>query len=339
LDSFHLFVENQRYHRHFSIKGILRPSHVCFICGTLPTGTLTVCIPNLFPPKEKHNVGLLRFDDDHDHICYRFAQVRIFGGKSNVFKSLQYWTDSTIVLSWLQFQPSSLKTFVANRVSQMQSLTDPKEWCHVPSEQNPADILSRGQTPHQLNQSSLWWHGPQFLNGPEHFSIKNKWNPTSVENSTIPEIKTSCCLLVNTADTDNSLFERFSSFSKLVRVVAYILCFVNNMRTGERNMSRHLSCEELKQAHNYVIKVTQKQAFREDIHFLEKHGKVPQNSKLISLSPFMMIPAYFALEVASKMLLLNTTKNIHYSCPKIIRSQIYLSSQFTNNFMAVTKPP
>jgi hypothetical protein len=62
---------------------------VCFTCGTLPTGTLIVCIPNLFPPKEKHNVGLLRFDDDQDHICYRFAQVRIFGGKSNVFKSLQ----------------------------------------------------------------------------------------------------------------------------------------------------------------------------------------------------------------------------------------------------------
>jgi hypothetical protein len=62
---------------------------VCFICGTLPTGTPTVCIPNFFPPKENHNVGLLRFDDDHDHICYRFAQVQIFGGKSNVFKSLQ----------------------------------------------------------------------------------------------------------------------------------------------------------------------------------------------------------------------------------------------------------
>jgi hypothetical protein len=72
----------------------LRPSHVCFICGTLPTGTLIVCIPNLFPPKENHNVGLLRFDDDHDHICYRFAQVRIFGGKSNVFKSLQGISES-----------------------------------------------------------------------------------------------------------------------------------------------------------------------------------------------------------------------------------------------------
>jgi hypothetical protein len=48
-----------------------------------------------FPPKENHNVGLLRFDDDHDHICYRFAQVQIFGGKSNVFKSLQCGLDHT----------------------------------------------------------------------------------------------------------------------------------------------------------------------------------------------------------------------------------------------------
>jgi hypothetical protein len=36
----------------------------------------------------KIKIGL-RFDDDHDHICYRFAQVRIFAGKSNVFRSLQ----------------------------------------------------------------------------------------------------------------------------------------------------------------------------------------------------------------------------------------------------------
>jgi hypothetical protein len=87
LDPFHFF--SSKLLQAFLIKGILRPSHVCFIGGTLPTGTLTVCIPNLFPPKENHNVGRLRFDDDHDHICYRFAQVQIFGGKGNVFRSLQ----------------------------------------------------------------------------------------------------------------------------------------------------------------------------------------------------------------------------------------------------------
>jgi hypothetical protein len=56
-----------------------------------------------FPPQENHNVGLLRFDDDHDHICYRFAQVQIFGGKSNVFKSLQ-----CLNLSCLRFQRPQL---------------------------------------------------------------------------------------------------------------------------------------------------------------------------------------------------------------------------------------
>jgi hypothetical protein len=76
----------------------LRPSHVGFICGTLPSGTLTICIPNLFPQKEKHNVGLLRFDDDHDHIYYRFAQVRIFGGKSNVFRSLQCGGETPVIM-------------------------------------------------------------------------------------------------------------------------------------------------------------------------------------------------------------------------------------------------
>jgi hypothetical protein len=60
-----------------------------------------------FPPKENHNVGLLRFDDDHDHICYRFAQVQIFGGKSNVFKSLQ--VSEKVVLAYFAEQSEKLK--------------------------------------------------------------------------------------------------------------------------------------------------------------------------------------------------------------------------------------
>jgi hypothetical protein len=56
-----------------------------------------------FPPKENHNVGLLRFDDDHDHICYRFAQVQIFGGKNNVFKSLQLFENLKFSVNFGKF--------------------------------------------------------------------------------------------------------------------------------------------------------------------------------------------------------------------------------------------
>jgi hypothetical protein len=74
-----------------------------------------------------------------------------------------YWSDSTIVLSWLKMPSSSLKTFVANRVGEIQSLTSVEDWYHIRTFENPADILSRGVTPQQLNDSMLWWHGPQFL--------------------------------------------------------------------------------------------------------------------------------------------------------------------------------
>ena len=65
------------------------------------------------------------------------------------------WTDSTIVLCWLQKPSSSLKTFVANRVSSIQELLPSSKWRHVPTNQNPADLLSRGMHANQLVWNSL----------------------------------------------------------------------------------------------------------------------------------------------------------------------------------------
>ncbi|XP_062713178.1 uncharacterized protein LOC134290149 [Aedes albopictus] len=73
------------------------------------------------------------------------------------------WTDSTIVLDWLAATPSSWKTFVANRVAEIQELTTHAVWSHVPSKNNPADLISRGMTLDELTAHSLWWHGPAWL--------------------------------------------------------------------------------------------------------------------------------------------------------------------------------
>ncbi|GFW40537.1 integrase catalytic domain-containing protein [Trichonephila clavipes] len=55
------------------------------------------------------------------------------------------------------------KTFVANRVATIQHLTNAEQWHHVSSEQNPADLVSRGLDPSSLYNNSLWWNGPKFL--------------------------------------------------------------------------------------------------------------------------------------------------------------------------------
>ncbi|GBM20246.1 hypothetical protein AVEN_216664-1 [Araneus ventricosus] len=77
-----------------------------------------------------------------------------------------FWTDSTIVLSWLEKECKDLKTFVANRISIIRTLTVAEQWNHVPSKQNPADLISRGMHPVKLQLCELWW-SPSFLLQPE----------------------------------------------------------------------------------------------------------------------------------------------------------------------------
>lgn len=46
------------------------------------------------------------------------------------------WCDSTIVLHWLKTSSHLLKTYVANRVAEIQEFTGASEWRHVRSEDN-----------------------------------------------------------------------------------------------------------------------------------------------------------------------------------------------------------
>ena len=69
------------------------------------------------------------------------------------------WTDS-IVLAWLKKDPCSWTTFVANRVCRIQENVGQHNWYHVRSEDNPADLGSRGISPSELANNDLWWHEP-----------------------------------------------------------------------------------------------------------------------------------------------------------------------------------
>ena len=74
-----------------------------------------------------------------------------------------YWTDSTIVLNWLDGNPRHFKTYVGNRISFILDRISPSRWKHVPGHQNPADCASRGMFPHELMNHTLWWKGPDWL--------------------------------------------------------------------------------------------------------------------------------------------------------------------------------
>ena len=63
------------------------------------------------------------------------------------------WSDSQIVLAWIKKSPLSLKQFVANRIQYIQSISHIGSWNYIRSNDNPADICSRGMALNNLLES------------------------------------------------------------------------------------------------------------------------------------------------------------------------------------------
>ena len=76
--------------------------------------------------------------------------------------SVFLWTDSEIALFWLASK-RKLKQFVQNKVDAINSTFDSSFWGHTPTQDNPADVVSRGCSAVLLKSSALWQYGPNWL--------------------------------------------------------------------------------------------------------------------------------------------------------------------------------
>ncbi|GFU09786.1 integrase catalytic domain-containing protein [Trichonephila clavipes] len=95
----------------------------------------------------------------------------------------QFYTDSTIVLAWVGSHASRWKTFVANRVAKIQTLSSATQWHHISGSANPADLSTGGVSSSTL-LTSIWLCGPKFLH--ETFPIQTDSSVPSL-NDAVPE--------------------------------------------------------------------------------------------------------------------------------------------------------
>ena len=58
-------------------------------------------------------------------------------------KEALFYSDSMDVLYWILGKGRDFRSFVANRIDEVQMYTDPMQWQHVSSEKNPADLHKR----------------------------------------------------------------------------------------------------------------------------------------------------------------------------------------------------
>ncbi|RLU25950.1 hypothetical protein DMN91_002113 [Ooceraea biroi] len=211
-------------------------------------------------------------------LCGAVLLIRLFLEVNDVLNvptvRATFWTDSTIVLHWINTSPHLLKTYVANRVAEIQGVADAGSWRHVKSEENPADALSRGQMPHAFLQNQLWLSGPPWLMNDE-----GGWPSRVTQTVDVPELRKNVCLATSNSNFD--ILTRYESYHKLLRVVAHCLRFMTkNKHTGP------LRAEEIDEAEIHVLRILQSICFQEEIANL-KHNGVPGKGKLANLNPFI----------------------------------------------------
>ncbi|XP_018359711.1 PREDICTED: uncharacterized protein LOC108758964 [Trachymyrmex cornetzi] len=211
-------------------------------------------------------------------LCGALLLARLYREIDNVLNITRdkviFWSDSTVVLHWLNTSPHLLNTFVANRVAEVQGLTDPGAWRHVASVDNPADAISRGQLPRAFSQNRVWFKGPTWL-------VKNEreWPGEFARTDKIPELRTNVCLA--TASGDFAIFERCSSYSRLLRVISYC----SRLRPANKYTGM-LCAKEISETETRILKIVQAVRFPNEIKRLE-HKDSTVGGKIANLCPFL----------------------------------------------------
>lgn len=231
-----------------------------------------------------------------------------------------FWTDSTVVLRYLQNETTRYRTFVANRVSDILKGSDVEQWRHVGTDKNPADYASRGQRVDEFLKNTSWVSGPEFLCSPVEC-----WPKTPLNNAEItsddPEIKRIKVNSINVRE-DVSPFKKlinyFSSWIKLKRTVAWFLkikvmlwslcqkreelraaCEEASIDSGQQLIqsqmdslkesfkNTRISVEDLDEAELRIVKFCQKEKFSEEMSALFKGQNVKRSSHLYKLNPIL----------------------------------------------------
>jgi hypothetical protein len=165
-------------------------------------------------------------------------------------------------------------------------LLDKEQWRFCPGLQNPANLPSRGLNGEQLETNTVWWNGPEFLRQSEE-----SW-PVHPTSKTVPEkaikeiVKNPQTVTHSFATTDNHRASTtrldkiidcnsYSTLTRLLRVTAYVLRFINILKKKRReerssnSQVKALTATEISQAESMWIRTVQMSSFESELGFIE----------------------------------------------------------------------
>ena len=192
-------------------------------------------------------------------------------------KTFYLWSDSQIVLHWLTTN-RKLKTFERNRVTEIQELTESRKWNYCSTDQNPADLLTRGIAAHEYLKSKLWKNGPDWLTDERNFPSLQLTTENAILLATTDEQQDEVQTQTEPGIHNVIDIKKFSIYKKLIRVTAYVIRFINlckaKLRTSRSLSSiKPLTVPELQEAEKLWLLSCQSTSYHAEITSLKSKDK------------------------------------------------------------------
>ena len=149
------------------------------------------------------------------------------------FSETIFWTDSTLNLQCINNEDRRFRTFVANRISEIREHSEVSQWKFVPGKINPTDLATREEGLKAVEEDA-WLNGPAYLRLPESEWPSTQLKPLDEDYIELRRVN------VATIDVIKSLIqcERFSSWRKIIRVIAWIHIFYKNFKASRKSPSK-----------------------------------------------------------------------------------------------------
>ena len=251
-------------------------------------------------PKIKHSIPRLELlaavllTNIMDHAKVTYSDIP----QEDIF----WFTDSADVIFWLYSGHLSWKPFVANQIKTIKKRSLVKNWIHIDTSENPADLPSRGTALQELVNNSFWCNGPEFWKGDLYLGGKSKLTgydkhyqsleisktckdemrsqlkrDLGVVNATVSSVLDKSCFKVLPESSVNSI--RLSSTNKEFRKVEFpeIDNFMEDLEKFSKNDYDHLMevTESFVERASCFRKIIKRKALKES----EKEEKIELTSR------------------------------------------------------------
>ena len=243
--------------------------------------------------------------------------------------------------------------FVANIVQHICSRTDPSQWRHVHSAENPADEASRGISADEFLRNSKWLGGPDFPVGAKSTGERRGfW--TQKDPKMDPEVRNVKVFvsISNDLTFDVSRFERFSSWTHLRVAVAWCLRYISRLKSKvaerkqidneDQNLQPKLTVQDLQNTDHALIRIVQKDCFSDELKTLKalnndpvnrsdltaRKGELKKSSKLCGLVPY--VDADGIIRVGGRLSLSRFPRSVRH--PVVLPRKSHISDLLVRHF-------